>query len=136
VLAVDPGEKRIGLAISDPSQIIAQPLATLTRRPGKRFPMRALRRYLDEYHPTEIVVGLPLESDGSEGEAAEAARAMAGLIAEKAGLPVILLDERMTTARALGTIKELGGSTRGRREEVDQLAATLLLQGHLDRLTR
>jgi putative Holliday junction resolvase len=81
-------------------------------------------------------VGLPLESDGSEGEAAEAARATAELIAEKAGLPVILLDERMTTARALGAIKELGGRTRGRRGEVDQLAATVLLQAHLDRRTQ
>ena len=132
VLGIDWGEKRIGLAISDPSSTIAQPLGTLTRRAGKRFPMRQLRSYLDRLLPVEIVVGLPLESDGSEGPAARAAQETAGLIREKTGLPVTLVDERMTTARALGAVRDLGGRTRRRRGDVDQLAATVLLQLHLD----
>lgn len=135
VLAVDPGERRIGLAVSDPGRTIAQPLDTLTRRRHKRFPMQRLRRLLDEYTPSEIVVGLPLESDGSEGATARAARALAKLIGDKTGLPVILLDERMTTARALGAVRELGGGMRGRKGEVDRLAATVLLQLHLDATT-
>lgn len=132
LLAVDWGEKRIGLALSDPAQTIAQPLATLTRRSGKRFPMQQLQAHIDEHQAVGIVMGLPLESDGSEGGPATAARATGRLIAEKAGLPVIYRDERMTTARALGAVRELGGSTRHRKEEVDQLAATVLLQQFLE----
>ena len=100
LLAVDWGEKRIGLAVTDPTRTIAQPLATLTRRAGRRFPMQSLRAYLEEYRPVGIVVGLPLTPEGAEGPAAQAARAVAELIAEKTGLPVILMRERMTTARA------------------------------------
>ena len=132
LLAVDWGEKRIGLAISDPEQRVATPLATLTRRTGKRFPMQQLRAHLDTHAPVGIVVGLPLEADGTEGDAAGAARAMGTLLAEKTGLPVVYRDERMTTARALSTVREMGGSTRGRKGEVDQLAATLLLQQYLE----
>jgi putative Holliday junction resolvase len=65
---VDWGERRIGLAVSDPTQTLAQPLATLTRRAGKRFPMRKLRLHLDEIHPVGIVVGLPLGADAREGD--------------------------------------------------------------------
>ncbi len=132
MLAVDVGEKRIGLALSDPSQTLAQPLATLARRAGRRFPMQRLREQLDTHQPVGIVVGLPLAPDGSEDERAAGARAVGRLIAEKTGLPVCYWDERMTTARALGAIRDLGGNTRGRKGDVDQLAATVLLQHFLD----
>lgn len=132
LLAVDWGEKRIGLALSDPGQTIAQPLATLTRRAGRRFPMQRLQAHLVAHHVVGVLVGLPLESGGSEGAAAAAARATGRLIADKAGLPVAYRDERMTTARALGTVRELGGSVRNRKEDVDQLAAAILLQQFLD----
>jgi putative Holliday junction resolvase len=131
-LAVDIGEKRIGLAISDPSQTIAQPLATVTRRSGKRFPMNALRPHLDEYQPVGVVMGLPLYPDGTEGDMAGLARTTGDLMASKTNLPVTYWDERMTTARALSAIRDLSGGTRGRKEEVDQLAATVLLQSFLD----
>jgi putative Holliday junction resolvase len=128
-LGVDWGAKRIGLALSDPSGTIAQPLATLVRRAGRRFPMQQLKSHLDRWRPVGIVVGLPLEADGSEGPAAQAAREVAQLIAEKAGLPVELMDERMTTARAL----EAGRPGKGARVDVDQRAAVVLLQLYLDR---
>lgn len=134
ILAVDWGERRIGLAISDPERRVAHPLATLTRRTGRRFPMARLREHIAAQQPTAIVVGLPLESDGSEGPPARAARDAANLIAEKTGLEVTMVDERMTTARALGAVREMGGRTRERRGDVDQLAATVLLQTHLDTL--
>ncbi|MDH4043474.1 MAG: Holliday junction resolvase RuvX [Gemmatimonadota bacterium] len=127
LLAVDWGEKRIGLAVTDPTRTIAQPLATLTRRAGRRFPMQSLRAYLEEYRPVGIVVGLPLTPEGAEGPAAQAARAVAELIAEKTGLPVILMDERMTTARA-AEADAVGG-----RVDRDQRAASILLQGYLER---
>ena len=132
LLAVDVGEKRIGLAVSDPSQILAQPLATLTRRAGRRFPMRQLREHLDAQRPVGVVVGLPLTPEGAEDERAAAARAVGDLITEKSGLPVQYWDERMSTARVLGAIEEMGGSTRGREGDVDQLAATVILQQFLE----
>lgn len=130
LLAVDWGTKRIGLAVTDPTRTIAQPLATIVRRAGRRFPMRKLRAYLEEYAPTGIVVGLPLTSEGTEGPAAQAARAVAELIAEKTGLPVVLVDERMTTARA-AEADAVGG-----RVDRDQRAASILLQGYLERERR
>lgn len=132
LLAVDWGEKRIGLAVSDPTQTLAQPLATLTRRSGKRFPMRQLKQYLDEFHPSGIVIGIPLGGDGGETVESAAARRAGELIAEKTGLPVTCFDERMTTARARAAVREMGGRTRGREGDVDQLAATVLLQTFLD----
>lgn len=134
LLGVDWGEKRIGLALSDESRTLAQPLATLTRRPGKRFPMTALKEHLDRHAVTGVVVGLPLDAAGSEGEAARAARALADDIARRSGLPVALWDERFTTARVLGAVREMGGKTRDRKADVDALAATLLLQHYLDAL--
>ncbi len=131
-MGVDWGERRIGLALSDESQTLAQPLATLTRRAGKRVPMRQLLSQLDAHHVVGVVVGLPLDQHGAEGEAARAARALAANIAQRSGLPVELRDERMTTARVLQAVREMGGKTKGRKEELDALAATLLLQHHLD----
>lgn len=133
LLGVDLGEKRIGLALSDPEQRVAQPLTTLTRRTGKRFPLRQLREHLERWTPVGVLVGLPLTEAGGEDARARAARAAGDLIAEKTGLPVHYWDERMTTARALSAVAELGGRTRGRKGDVDPLAATVLLQTFLDR---
>jgi len=127
LLAVDWGTKHIGLAVTDPTRTIAQPLATLTRRAGRRFPMQQLRRWLDEYAPTGVIVGLPLTPEGAEGPAAQAARAAAELIAAKTGLPVVLVDERMTTALA-ARADAVGG-----RVDRDQRAAAILLQAYLER---
>jgi len=132
LLAVDWGERRIGLALSDESQTLAQPLATLTRRPGKRFPMAQLVAHITQDRVVGVVVGLPLDEAGAEGDAARAARALAEDIGRRASIPVALWDERMTTARVLAAVRELGGSTRGRKADVDALAAALLLQHYLD----
>src|SRR3989440_272645 len=99
LLGLDWGEKRVGLALSDPSQTLAQPLATLIRRGGRRFPMRAFREHVDTHHPTGVVLGLPLEASGEEGPAASAVRELGSAIARATGLPVDYLDERMTTSR-------------------------------------
>ncbi len=132
LLSVDWGEKRIGLAISDETQLIATPLGTLTRRAGKRFPMPAFLEHVMAEKPLGILVGLPLESSGDEGSAAGEARELAGAIGGRTDLPIELWDERMSTARALAAIREQGGSTRGRRDEVDALAAAVFLQHYLD----
>lgn len=132
LLALDWGEVRIGLALSDESQTLASPLETLTRRAGKRFPMPRFLELLAMHGPVGVVVGLPLTGEGVEGESAAAARTMAASVGTRAGLPVELWDERMSTARALSLIREQGGSTRGRKGDVDALAAAVLLQHYLD----
>jgi putative holliday junction resolvase len=133
ILAVDWGERRIGLALSDETQTLAQPLTTLTRRAGKRFPMAQLLDQITRHQVAGIVVGLPLTDAGDEGDAAHAARALADGIKRRVGeLEVSMWDERMTTARVLAAVREMGGSTRGRKADVDAMAAALLLQHYLD----
>ena len=133
LLAVDWGERRIGLALSDETLVLAQPLTTLTRRTGKRCPMAQLLEAVKKHNVVGIIVGLPLDESGAEGDAAHAARALADDIKRRVGdLEVEMWDERMTTARILAAIREMGGSTRGRKEDVDAMAAALLLQHYLD----
>jgi putative Holliday junction resolvase len=132
LLAVDWGDVRIGLALSDPSQVLATPLETLVRRAGKRFPMPRFLELVAEHAPVGVVVGLPLTGEGEEAGSAAAAREMAATIGRRTVLPVELWDERMSTARALAAIREQGGSTRGRREDVDALAAAVLLQHFME----
>ncbi len=132
LLAIDWGEKRIGLALSDAAQRLAHPLATLRRRAGRRFPLARLREHLDRAHPVGVLVGLPLDERGHEGDAAARAREAGRMVAEKTGLPVTFRDERMTTARVLRAARAHGRRAAGLSEKVDQLAATVLLQGFLD----
>lgn len=132
LLGVDWGDTRIGLALSDEAQIVAHPLTTLVRRPGKRIPMNRLLELARTHGVTGIVVGLPLDERGEEGDPARAARALGDTFAARAGLPVALWDERFSTARALRAVREMEGSVRGRKEDVDALAAALLLQHYLD----
>jgi putative Holliday junction resolvase len=132
IVAVDWGTVRLGLAASDETQLLASPLTTLRRRPGKRFPMPAFLEHIEPLGPVGVVVGLPLESSGAEGATAAEARRIAGTISARTGLPVALWDERMSTARALSAIREQDGSLRGRRNDVDALAAAVILQHFLD----
>jgi putative Holliday junction resolvase len=132
LIAVDWGEIRLGLALSDETQFLATPLETLVRRPGKRFPMPRFLELLEAHRPVGVVVGLPLTGEGEEGPSAAAARELAAAIERRSGLPLELWDERMSTARALAAIREQGGSARGRREDVDALAAAVVLQHYLD----
>jgi putative holliday junction resolvase len=132
ILGVDWGQVRIGLALSDESQTLATPLETLQRRAGKRFPMARFLELTAQHRPVGLVVGLPLTGDGTDAEAAAGARELAALLEGRTELPLELWDERMTTARALGVVREQGGSTRGRKADVDALAAAVLLQHFLD----
>jgi putative holliday junction resolvase len=132
ILGIDWGEVRIGLALSDETQTLASPLDTLIRRAGKRFPMGRLLDLTAAHHPVGILVGLPLTLEGLEEESAISSRTIAAAVAQKTKLPVELWDERMSTARALSAVRQMGGSTRGRKEDVDALAAAVLLQGFLE----
>ena len=128
VLAVDWGEKRIGLAISDPLAMIASPAGHIVRRAGKRPPIAELLRRATELGAARVVMGLPLDGNGDETPRCAEVRLVAAALSKRAALPVRLVDERFTTAAAHRAIRDMGGSTRGRKGDVDALAATVLLQ--------
>ena len=127
-MAIDWGERRIGLAISDPSGMIASPAGVIERRAGKRAPVAELVRRATALEAQGIVMGLPLDGEGEETPRSTECRRVAGELAARTKLPVALLDERFTTAVALRAVRDMGGSTRGRKGDVDALAATVLLQ--------
>jgi putative holliday junction resolvase len=128
LLAIDWGDRRVGLAVSDPSGTIASPVGFIVRRAGKRPPIAELVRRGTELEVQGWVVGLPLDGNGDDTPRALEARHVAAELTKRTGLPARLVDERFTTAAALRAIREMGGSTRGRKGDVDSLAATLLLQ--------
>jgi len=127
-MAIDWGERRIGLAISDPSGIIASPAGVIVRRPGKRPPVAELVRRTETLEVRGVVMGLPLDGEGNETPRSLECRRVAAELARRTALPVALLDERYTTAAALRGVREMGGSTRDRKGDVDALAAAVLLQ--------
>jgi putative holliday junction resolvase len=134
VLGIDYGERRVGLALSDPLGTIAQPLPTLQRRRGKRPPVAAVARLVDEHQVSRLVLGLPLTSAGEESEWTAEVRRFGDALAERTGRPVAYMDERMTSARAERAVRSLG-LPKHRREEkqrVDAMAAVLILQAYLD----
>jgi len=136
VLAIDYGERRVGLAISDPTRTIASPAGFVTRRAGKRPPVAELVRQAQTLEATALVLGLPLDDEGNETPRSEEVRRVATELERRTGLSVTLVDERYTTAAALRAIREMDGSTRGRRGDVDALAAAILLQHALATLPR
>jgi putative Holliday junction resolvase len=134
-LAVDPGSKRVGLAVSDPSGTIAQGLSTEPAEPAATLASR-LAEIARAQEASRIVVGLPLRLDGRHGPEAKASRELADQLRKASGLPVELVDERLTTAEAERSLIA-GGMRRDKRKlSVDRVAATLLLQGHLDSKNR
>ena len=127
-LAIDWGERRIGLAISDPTGTIASPAGVIERRVGKRAPVAELVRRTVSLEARGIVMGLPLDGEGEDTVRSLECRRVAAELARRTALPVALVDERFTTAAALRAVRDMGGSTRGRKGDVDALAATVLLQ--------
>ena len=128
LLAIDHGERRIGLAVSDPLGMIASPAGFVERRAGKRLPIAELVRRAEALEARGFVVGLPLDANGDDTPRAAEARHIAAELERRTGLPVRLVDERFTTAAALRTVRTLGGSTRDRKGDVDAMAAAVLLQ--------
>lgn len=136
VLGIDWGTSRIGVAISDETQLVASPLATLRRRAGKRLPMRDFLTIVEREHPVGLVVGLALDDDSAEGTAATAAREMGDVFGAKSGLPLDWTDESFSTVEAQGVMLASGRSRHHRAEHVDSAAAATLLQQWLDRRRR
>lgn len=127
-LSVDYGEKRVGLAIADPLGMIASPAGYIQRRAGKRPPIAEIVRRAQSLEARGIVMGLPLDGNGEETDWTREVRMVGAELEKRTGLIVRFVDERYTTAASLRAIREMGGSTRGRKGDVDSMAAALMLQ--------
>ena len=133
LLGLDLGEKTIGLALSDTTLTVATPMETLKR--GKFGADAALlEKIIVEHGIGGLVVGLPLNMDGSDGPSAQSARAFARNFAARNLLPVVLCDERLSTAAVTRTLLDADASRKRRAALVDKMAAAYILQGALDRL--
>ncbi len=146
ILAVDWGERRLGLAVSDPLGITAQPAPPeILKQPEDAA--QAIARAVETWDATRVVLGMPLELSGNEGEAAQKVRALAAALAERIAIPIETWDERFTSALAERSLRDEGGRGAGKRKgggrgeartrqedkaRVDQRAALLLLQSWLD----
>ena len=131
-LGVDYGEKRVGLAIADPIGMIATPAGFIARRAGKRPPIAEIIRRAEALEARGFILGLPLDGSGSETEWTAEVRRVGDELAKRTNLPVQYQDERYTTATSLRVIREMEGSTRGRKGDVDAMAAAVLLQHALN----
>lgn len=131
VMGLDPGEKRIGVAVSDTTRLIASSLEQITRTKFTADAEAILRLY-DARQCAGFVIGLPLNMDGSAGPAAQSARAFARNLLAKRDAPLLLWDERLSTAAVTRTLIEGDASRRRRGEVVDKMAAAYMLQGALD----
>jgi putative pre-16S rRNA nuclease len=132
VLAIDPGLKRVGLAVSDPLGVTAQGLDTFEVGGGKEL-IDHLRELVARYDVETVVVGLPLSMRGGEIEGSERSRELAGRIREQLGIGVVLRDERMTSLEAQKTLAR--GDRRSDKGDIDRLAAVLLLQCYLEEVS-
>jgi putative holliday junction resolvase len=134
VLAVDYGERRVGIAVSDPTATIAQPLTVILRRPGRRPPVQAVADLASAQEAEHIVVGLPLTLEGVDSDWTREVRTFGEKLADRTGLPVTFADERMTSVVAERAVRSLGlkRKERERKDRVDAAAAVLILQRHLD----
>lgn len=133
ILAVDYGERRVGLAISDPSATIAQPLDVLVRRPGKRPPVQAVADIAAAHDVTHIVVGLPLTLAGDENDWTREVRSFGEKLAERTGCGVTFADERLTSVVAERAVRSLGLKKKQREDKgrIDAAAAMVILQNFL-----
>lgn len=136
-IGVDVGSVRVGIALSDPSGILASPVETVRRDLRNRTDLDRIAELVTEYEAIVVVVGLPRSLSGAEGAAAVAAREYAGLLAERLiesprPVPVELSDERLTTVIAGRTLSQRGVRGKKHRAVVDQAAAVLILQAWLD----
>ena len=131
VLALDIGEVRVGVAVSDPSGSVASPVCVL---PSAEVLAHAVtfRRVLEDWEPDLLVCGLPRTLSGEEGPQAERIRVQAQRIAKSCGLPLEFADERLSSAEAKRILREQGLSERSMRGKVDMVAASLFLQSWLD----
>jgi putative holliday junction resolvase len=131
-LALDVGNRRIGVAVSDELGLTAQPVLTLERKHNRREDLRSLARLARRYGAAAIVVGNPRHISGEDSPQAAKTRSFAAELGELTGLPIHLCDERLTTREAHQILYEAGHQRQDHRRVVDQVAAVLILQQFLE----
>jgi putative Holliday junction resolvase len=136
-MGIDFGERRTGVALSDPTGTLASPMETIERRTGQRLPLKALEEIARTHEVTHLVVGMPLDLRGEETEWAQRIRTAGDELARRLGVPVAYVDERFTSVQAQRAVRSAGlpRTERERKDRVDRAAAALMLQGWLDRRT-
>ncbi len=132
ILGVDYGDRHIGLALSDPLRITAQPLGTIELQGSDAARKETIREIVRKHEVELIVVGMPLRMDGSEGTRADKTKTFAAWLGKAAGLPVEFWDERLTTHQALRSAQEQKIRIKSKRSAVNQIAAVIILQSYLE----
>ncbi len=131
LLGLDVGDRRIGVALSDALGMLASPLTTINATPRTQA-ISMIARLVREHEVQGIVVGLPLTLRGEIGPQAEQTRSFAQELERQVGLPVMLFDERYTTTVAEQLLREMGVKPEKRKQQIDQVAASIILQDYLD----
>lgn len=131
ILGIDYGEKRVGVALSDPLGFTAQGLQTIEPR-GKKHLLQELKAVCEKNEVTEVVIGLPVNMDGSRGPKAKQVLDLAPEMERALGVPVRTWDERLSTSEVSRLMSESGTSAGRRKAAVDRLAATVILQNYLE----
>ena len=135
ILGIDPGKKNIGISISDPNQKIATPLKIIFMKKFKKF-IEDLNRVIMDYEIKGIVVGNPINMDGSIGPRSQSAKDFAQNISKMTNLPITLWDERLSSDGAFSLMDELDINSSKKTKKLDQHAAAFILQGYLDFLNK
>lgn len=131
LLALDVGDRRVGVAVSDPLGMWARPLSVLVRR-SREQDYKAIAALVDEHEVSLVIVGHPLEMHGEVGPQARRVERYAAGLAERLPVPLVLWDERLSTAEAERLLREAGESSRQYRGRIDAVAAAVILQSYLD----
>ena len=137
VIGLDYGSKTVGVALSDELMLTAQPLTTIHRdRPTKlRQTLAQIEQIIEQYDVDRIVVGWPKKLDNEEGERCEKTKEFGDMLENRTGLEIIYQDERRTTAQADGVLAQGGIRKDKRKQYIDKMAASLILQNYLDTLS-
>ncbi len=136
ILGLDYGEKYVGVAVSDPTGLLAQPLETIQRKEENKLrrTFARIEELSEEYGVESIVVGLPKNMDDSEGISAQKSREFAANVSRRTGIEVILWDERLSSVSANRILMESGVRRENRKDVIDKIAASFFLQNYLDHL--
>ena len=134
ILGLDYGSKTVGVAVSDPLKITAQTVETIVRKEENKLrrTLARIEELVEEYEVESIVLGLPKNMNNSLGDRAEKTMEFRSMVERRTGLPVVLWDERLTTVAAERTLIESSVRRENRKEYIDQIAASFILQGYLD----
>ena len=137
-MGLDYGDKTVGVAVSDELLITAQPVTTIERERSNKLrkTYQQLEAIIEEYEIEKIVVGKPLNMNGTEGERVEKTRAFSDELMRRTGLEIIEVDERLTTTEADRILEDTGVAHSGRKEHIDKMAAAIILQTYLDSIVK